>query len=144
MISKSPYARLSWENHRRFMGIKPHHLDWYVYQKPIFMQIELKVGYNQLSDGQRTTMRLLNDRGIQSDVCWTIEQFYSALLNAGFRLHGNAQNIMTEVAERYAAACDTARQPKKPGPRSYKQQEAKPTSAQLKTVARIRASGVRF
>jgi hypothetical protein len=143
MVSPDPHARMIWESRRRFMGIKPHHLDWYVYQNPTFVQIELKHGYNQPSEGQRTTMRLLNERGIQTDVCWSIPQFYGALLNAGFRLHANAQNIMFEIDERYKAAERAAEEPKaKAKPR--KPSAPRATKSQTDAVARIRAAGIRI
>jgi len=142
LFSKNPYARIMWENHRRWMGIKPHHLDWYIYQNPIFVQIELKHGYNQLSPGQRTTIRLLEERGIQADVCWTIPQFYSTLLNAGFRLHGNAQNIMFEIDERYQAAERKAEEPKAKAP-ARKPSAPRPERTKLAAIERIRASGIR-
>lgn len=91
-------------------GIKPSHLDWFCYQKStgIYAQIELKVGYNTPDDGQVTTMRLLRERGIATGWAKNLRQFYDLLVMAGFRLHANAGNILTEIEARYDAASDTA------------------------------------
>jgi hypothetical protein len=91
-------------------GIKPSHLDWAVYQRDtgIYAQFELKVGYNKPDDGQETTMRLLRERGIPTGWARTLRGFYELLVEAGFKLHGNAPNILAEIEARYAAADDKA------------------------------------
>lgn len=94
----------------RAMGVKPSHLDWFVYQKStgIYAQFELKVGYAKPHTGQETTMRLLQQRGIPTGCAWNLAQFYDLLVGAGFQLHGNARNILTEIEARHAAADDKA------------------------------------
>ena len=91
-------------------GIKPSHLDWAVYQRAtgIYAQFELKVGYNKPDDGQETTMRLLRERGIPTGWARTLRGFYELLVQAGFKLHGNAPNILAEIEARYEAAQDMA------------------------------------
>jgi len=96
--------RFAWEGHRKYRGIKPCHLDLYVYQKPLFAQFELKVGTNKLTSGQRVTIRLLRDRDIPTGCAYTLREFHSLLVASGFRLHGNAENILKEVELRLAAA----------------------------------------
>lgn len=113
------------------MGVKPAHLDWFVYQKStgIYAQIELKVGYKSPSVGQETTMKKLRERGIPTGCAKTIRQFYNLIVDAGFLLHANAENIVTEIEARHAASDDKAEmiksgeikkkkyKPKKAGPR---------------------------
>lgn len=110
-------------------GVKPAHLDWFVFQNGIYAQFELKHGKGKPSDGQLDTMRLLADRGIPTGCAWTLAQFFDLLLSAGFKLHANARNILTEIEARHGAANDKAAMiktgevkkkryaPKKPGPR---------------------------
>lgn len=144
MVSKSPQARMNWENHRKWMGIKPHHLDIYIHQRStgIYTQIELKVGGNHLTTGQEDTVGLLVRKGYRPGVAWTIRQFFDAIAYAGFELHGNAENIVREIEQRYAAAQDTAdlkkaAPPKKP--MSAKPRDAKPTQGELRKFAGVRA-----
>lgn len=91
-------------------GVKPSHLDWFCYQRStgIYAQIELKVGYNDPDDGQETTMRLLRERRIATGWAKNLRQFYDLLVEAGFRLHANAPNILTEIEARHDAADDKA------------------------------------
>jgi hypothetical protein len=110
-------------------GVKPAHLDWFVYQSGIYAQFELKHGNGKPHDGQLTTMRLLQERGIPTGCAWNLTQFYDLLVAAGFQLHANARNILTEIEARHAAAGDMADMvktgsvkkkryaPKKAGPR---------------------------
>lgn len=147
MTKKTAQARFAWEAHRRWMGIKPSHLDLYVYQRQtgIYAQYELKVGSNKLTTGQETTRRLLADRGIPTGCCWNIMDLYGVILRAKFNLHGNAANIAVEVDERHLAAEREAviksgvvkkHSPSKP--------RVRPSPAKLKAVAKIRASGIRI
>lgn len=103
-------ARAAWENSRRFMGIKPHHLDTYVYQYPLFAQIELKVAktedaaYKAVTTGQSDTMRALARQQCHYSVAWSIRSYCDALRRIGFRLHANTENIVVEYEHRYEAA----------------------------------------
>ncbi len=89
-------------------GVKPSHLDWFVYQRGIYAQFELKVRYNKPDLGQETTMRLLRERDIPTGCAKTLRQFYELLVEAGFQLHPNAENILSEIEARHAAADDLA------------------------------------
>ena len=104
--------RMRWEQRQRAMGIKPSGVDW-----PAILQfdpvtfavtavcwIELKHGKNQPTDGQRTTMRLLGERGQVVGAAWNIHDCLQYLRAARFRLHGNADNIAVEVQGRLDAA----------------------------------------
>jgi hypothetical protein len=145
-VKETPEARFSWENHRRWMGIKPSHLDLYIYQRQtgIYVQFELKVGDNKLTTGQETTMQLLENRGIPTGCFWNILDLYEAVVKAGFNLHRNAKNIAVEVNERHPAAerefklksgVVKKRAPSKP-------RQAKPSSAAKRVYDRARASGI--
>lgn len=103
-------ARMVRAQRMKARGIKPSHLDWFVYQKTtgIYAQFELKVGYNTPDTGQETTIRLLTDRGIPTGYARSLAQFYDLLVRAGFVLHANARNILTEIEARHAAADDKA------------------------------------
>lgn len=101
-------ARMVRAQRMKARGIKPSHLDWFVFQGGIYAQIELKVGSNNPDDGQDTTMRLLRERGIPTGCAKTLRQFYDLLVDAGFMLHANAANILTEIEARHAAADDKA------------------------------------
>ena len=136
-IGKSDHAQMAWHQRRKAMGIKPAHLDWYVYQRPIYAQFELKVGRGDLKDGQRATMRLLEARGIPTGCAWTIPQVYRLLVDAGFVLHGNAENIMLEVDARCQAALAGVDGPRKRA--AGKPQEKKASAAR---IARAHAAGV--
>jgi hypothetical protein len=68
---------------------------------------------------------------------------YEFLRDAGFKLHGNAENIAHEIEARWRAADDAKRSAEKPR-RASKPRAEKPTAGQLKRLAAIRATGVRF
>lgn len=89
-------------------GVKPSHLDWFIYQRPIYAQIELKIGNNDPDARQEDTMRLLAERDIPTGCAKTLRQFYNLLVEAGFVLHANAANILVEIEARHAAADDKA------------------------------------
>jgi hypothetical protein len=101
-------ARMVRAQRMKARGIKPSHLDWFVYQRGIYAQFELKIGKNDPDDGQETTMRLLRERDIPTGCAKTLRQFYDLLVGAGFALHPNAANILVEIEARYAAADDKA------------------------------------
>lgn len=145
-IGKSDQAQMAWRQRQKAMGIKPAHLDWCVYQREtgLYAQFELKSRYNQPTDGQETTMRLLRERGIPTGCAWNLQQFYTLLVEAGFRLHANAANILVEIEARHAAAQDGAALKSAPKKRSYKATQAKPTQGQLRKVEAMRARGIRF
>lgn len=122
-------ARMIRAQRMKARGIKPSHLDWFIYQRGIYAQFELKYGSNKPDDGQEATMRLLREREIPTGCAKTVRQFYDLLVDAGFALHPNAENILVEIEARYAAADDKARMikngevvkkkyvPRKAGPR---------------------------
>ncbi|HEX2941525.1 MAG TPA: hypothetical protein VHO91_10790 [Rhodopila sp.] len=114
-IGKSERAQMVWRQRQKAMGIRPSHLDWYVYQRDtgIFAQIELKHGDGQPTDGQCVTMRLLRERGIPTGCCWSVRDFYEALTRAGFRLHPEAAAIASEIEAKHGAA-DLAARTKQP------------------------------
>ena len=99
-------ARMRAETLRKARGIKPAHLDWYVYQREtgIFGQLELKVGKNRPNAGQEVTIRLLEERKIPAGCAWTIPQVHDWAVDSGFKLHGNAKNIVRELHQRHLAA----------------------------------------
>lgn len=147
MTNQSAEAKFNFENHRKWMGVRPHHLDTYVYQYPLYAQIELKFANTRdaaekaLTTGQRDTMAVLNRRGVSNGFAWSIRSCYDELRRIGFRLHGNAENIVREIEHRYAAAQMTAEM-KKAAPKkkhSSKPRAAKPTAAQLRRFAGVRA-----
>ena len=133
MVNKSPQARMNAEAKRRKRGIKPFHLDWYVYQRPTFAQFELKVGYNKTTDGQDTTIRLLHERNISAGVCRSVLDVWVFLSAAGFKLHANAENIAREIQERWHAAQDGADLRKTQPVKASRSQASK---ASLREVAR--------
>lgn len=148
MSNDNPQAKMNFENHRKFMGIKPHHLDIYIYQYPWFAQIELKFAASQsaaekaLTQGQRDTITALTRRRVPNGYAWSIRSFYEVLCRIGLRLHGNAENIVREIEVRYAAAQDGAEikraaPPKKrPAGRGYK---PKPSARRVAQVEAIRS-----
>lgn len=105
MVGQSREARMNAENKRRARGIKPHHLDWYAWQKStgIYVQWELKVNGRPTRPGQDQTMVALRRNEIPTAVCETVPEVCEFLIGAGFELHGNARNIATELHERYLA-----------------------------------------
>lgn len=149
-IGRTEQAQMAWRQRQKAMGIKPAHLDWYCFQRDtgVFAQFELKSGYNKPTEGQETTMRLLRERNIPTGCAWTLREFFDLLVSAGFKLHLNAANILSEVEARHAALDRQAAAVKsgeiKKKRRAPKDVEAKPTAARLRKVAAIRASGVRF
>lgn len=164
---ETPQRRFAAEAARRYQGIKPHALDWYVFQleknvvEPVlgrihdtappgcltwfgpngrYMQIELKVGKNKPTPGQIDTINHLTKLGIQSDVCRSLADVFCAVNTAGFRLTENATYVLRELEARYAALLDAAPKPKRAG----KARALPPSQGKLKAVARIRASGIRI
>ena len=135
MVNSTPTARMRWEQRRRAMGIKPHHLDWYVYQAPLFGQIELKFGSNKPSAGQQDTMAALARQNIAHGCAWSVLDVYRWLRDSGYRLHANAENIAHEIEARWRAAQDGAER-KKPARRTSRARTAKPSRAALAAAAR--------
>lgn len=105
MVNQSPEARMNAENKRRARGIKPFHLDWYSWQAStgIYAQWELKVRGRPTRPGQDQTMVALRRNKIPTGVCETVPEVWIFLRDAGFELHGNAENIALELHERYLA-----------------------------------------
>lgn len=105
MVGGSREARMNAENKRRARGIKPCHLDWYLWQKTTgqFTQFELKVEGRPTRLGQEQTIEALRRNHIPTTVCETVPQVHAFLYTAGFALHGNARNIADELHERHLA-----------------------------------------
>lgn len=116
--------RMNAENKRRARGIKPAHLDWYVWQESTgkYTQFELKVDGSPTRLGQDQTMEALRRNNIPTGVCETVPEVWRFLLDAGFELHGNARNIALELHEQYLAKRRAApkkkRSPRKAAARS--------------------------
>lgn len=139
-IGKTEQAQMAWRQRQSAMGIKPSHLDFYIYQRDtgIYAQFELKRGKNGPTEGQQTTMRLLTERGIPTGCAWTLPEFFELVVKAGFRLHPNARNILVEMGERLAAldraAALKATKPRKVSP----PRSAKPTAAAIARSVALR------
>lgn len=118
-----------WAQRRRAMGIRPAHLDWYVWQQEtgVYTQFELKVKGGSLTDGQRATMALLQERGIPTACCWSIGDVLVHLQTAGFRLVENAAAIAAEIEAKHQARERTAQRTQAPRTRQRKQ-AAKPAA----------------
>lgn len=140
-IGNDPQKQMNWRAKQTWYGVKPSQLDWRLIQLGpcIYAEIELKYGSGRPTDGQETTMRLLRERGIPTGCAWNLRQFYDLVLAAGFRVHANAANILTEIEARFAAAEDGAalKQPTKK--RSYKPATNRPTMAQIQRAESLRA-----
>ena len=144
-------ARFAWENHRRYMGIKPYHLDWYGWQgfenappgHGIYTQFELKYGKNDTNDGQDQTLDVLRRNNIPTGVYRTIVDVFAHMRDAGFRLHGNAASIAHEVELRWRAADEAARgavaAPKKRRASARSAYPTRPSKAALARGARMAA-----
>lgn len=115
MMGSTPEQRMNSDNLRRARGIKPHHLDFYAYQKStgIYAQWELKVEGRPTTMGQDQTIAALQRNSIPTGVFETVPAVCAFLRAAGFDLHANADNIATELHERYLAMRRAA--PKKKG-----------------------------
>lgn len=144
MVNKSPQARMLESQRRKARGIKPHHLDWMVYQHPIYSQFELKYGDPKPSDGQETTMKLLADRAIPAACLNTVMSVYDFLRDAGFKLHGNAENIATEIEARWRAMDEAKRGGEAKPKRASKPRAEKASASQARRLAALRASGLSF
>ncbi len=136
--------RFAVEERRKKRGIKPSHLDGYVYGRESgeMVHIELKYGDGRLTTGEESTMAALNVQGIANVCCWTVLEVYAFLKTTRLRLHGNADNIAVEIEARWRAADELVRgkdaaPKKKRAPAKAK--EAKPTSAKLRKFAGVRA-----
>lgn len=104
--------RMRWEQRLKAIGVKPSGLDW-----PAVMQfdpesyavtaicwIELKRGDRTPTAGQVITIKELERRGQVCGVARSIRDCLRLLVAAGFRLHGNADNIACEIEARLEAA----------------------------------------
>lgn len=109
-------ARMNAENKRRARGIKPCHLDWYLWQKSTgqFTQFELKVEGRPTRPGQDQTIEALQRNLIPTTVCETVPQVCEFLRDAGFVMHGGARLIAAELHERYLAKRREHTAPAKP------------------------------
>jgi len=111
MHDASKAQRFAREEHRKWMGIVPHHLDWYIYgcTSHVYTQFELKYERNPASDGQVGMLEKLRKRGIPTGVFRTVIEVYHHLVLAGLHLHGNAENIAREIEARWRAADEAKR-----------------------------------
>lgn len=117
------------EQKRRAMGIKPSHLDFYLWQKSTgqFTQFELKVKGRKTRLGQDQTMVALRHNQIPTSVCETVPEVCEFLATSGFVLHGNARNIAAELHERYLAQRQAkAAQPAQPKTAARRRPQARP------------------
>ena len=133
-------SRMHWEQNQKWYGVKADQLDWRIVQPPIYAEIELKWGKGERTEGQKRTIAALTARGIPTGCAWTLREFYDLLVRAGFRLHGNAANILTEIEARHAAAQDPATMKKGAKPaRKSKPRAARATPRQIARTHRIRS-----
>lgn len=138
MVNSRPEARMMWEQRRRAMGIKPHALDWMVYQSGVFACFELKIAGGRVSDGQKTTIALLSERDIPAAVCWSIWDVYEFLVRSKFLLHANAENIAVEISARWQAAQEGADEKKGKPKKAARSRAAKPTLQQVRKLTAMR------
>lgn len=137
MLNKSAYARMNWEQKRRARGIKPAHLDWYLYQAPLFTQFELKYEDAPTRDKQLDTITALIRCGVQTAVCRSVLDVYQFVQATGFRLHGNAANIAALTDMQWRAADEAARGPvAAPKKRRASARSAYPTRPSKAALAR--------
>lgn len=144
-------ARFARENKRRYQGIKPHHLDTYIYQQPLYAQIEMKdaetedAAMKALSVGQRDTITALERNRVPWAVAWSPRSYLAAMRRIGFRLHANADNILVEIEARLAAAQDKADVKKTAPKKRARSVKAGPRyTAGKQTQARAAKAGIRF
>jgi hypothetical protein len=127
----------------RGRGVKPGVFDIYVCQYPArSVWLECKWGPNKPSDAQRAVYAALSLCGIARAFCWSINDVLAALAVAGFRLHGNAENLAAEYQARAEAAVREAEvkasRPRKVG----KPRAIKPTPAQVRRAEAVRRVGL--
>ncbi len=137
--SEQAQSRMRWHAKQKWYGVKPDQLDWRIFQKPVYAEIELKYGEGRPTAGQERTMRSLFERGIPTGCAWTVREFYDLLVKAGFQLHANAPNIVREIAERYAAAGQAARIKQK-APRAAAPKKARPVKPSATAIRRTHAA----
>jgi VRR-NUC domain len=121
---------------RQARGIKPHALDWMLFQKPEFLCFELKVGNNPVSDQQEATMRLLAAQGIPVGVCRSVHEVFGFLRRCGIRLNDSAPYVANLAHEHYLAARRQAAGAKPK--RATKPRAAKPTRSRVTAVESVR------
>ncbi len=109
MKNKSPQSIMRLAQRRKARGIIPGHLDHTVVQAPLYSQIEWKYGDGRLSPTQSETIRILNAKGFPATCCWSVWEAFEHIRDAGFRLHGNAENIAREIEIRWRAADEAKR-----------------------------------
>ena len=131
-------ARMNAENKRRARGIKPSHLDLYAWQESSgkYAQWELKVYGRPVRKGQLQTMVALRRQNIPTGVCETVVEVFYLLRDAGFDLHGNAENIAIEFHERYLAARRAA-----PTKKAARARKPEPRASAGFTIARAHRMG---
>lgn len=148
LVKDTPEARMFRAMKKKVMGIKPGHLDWCVYQTPIYCQIELKVARNRdeamgkLTNNQRGTFTALARARVPFGLAWDVTSFYGELVRIGFRLHGNAAAIAAECQARYEVAQDTADIKRGTPVKASKPRAPKPSRAAIARSLRHRAAGL--
>jgi hypothetical protein len=98
--------------------------------------IEYKVGTNKPTERQLGRMSEIERCGLVAAPAWDIADVLAILRRAGFRLHGNADNIAVEIQARLDAAGDGVKV-RRPTMRA-----GKPTQRDLGIIARARSKGV--
>lgn len=113
-------------------GVKYGVPDIYTAQDGKSCWIELKVGTNKPTPRQWGVIEALNAAGVFTRHATSLREVLSILQHAGFRLHGNAENICTELTARWHAA-DEAAKTKKPA--AYRAPRVHATKAGLRVAA---------
>lgn len=135
-------ARMMHEERRKKRGIKPSHLDGYIYgrESGVMVHVELKYGDGDLTQGERDTMTALTAQGIPNDCCWTVLEVYRFLCTTPLRIHGNGANIAAECEARWRAA-DELERGKAPAKKRApgKPREKKATAGELRRFAGVRS-----
>lgn len=113
-------------------GIKFGIPDVYILQDGKSCWIELKIDRNNTTTRQLAVMAALRAAGAGALTAWSIYDVWGILRAAGFRLHGNAENICIELTARWQAA-DEAAKTKKPA--AYRAPRVRATKAGLRVAA---------
>lgn len=140
-IGGSAQKQMAWRQKQAWYGLKPSQLDWRLFQAPIYAEFELKYRDGKPTSGQETTMRLLAERNIPTGCFWTLREVFEFVRDTGFRLHGNAINILREVEEEYAAAECKAGAPKARVKRAPRKAEPRFLGG-ARFVSRARRTGI--
>lgn len=122
-------ARARMQGRGAKFGIPDH---WVFQGNPIVAgAFELKVGRNDTTDRQEARMKALRDAGVHADAAWSLWDVLAIARKAGFRLHGNAENICIEMTARWEAD-EHRRQTAAPKKSSSRAPEPRTTKAGLR------------